>query len=344
MQPNESPAEGAPETASPFPPAFGWEAATPEPTTQVMSPSYQQSPGAAGDLFQPVGPPADQPTSTPGDSSAPPWASSHLPPLDEPPLAEQTVAEQPRAEQPLAEQQSAWLRQGPEVFPAPATQPRSKQVIGIAVLGVVLLGLVGATVAYLLTARSPDQTDLGQFGASPQAAAPRDLPSPPPALPAPVDTTSALIDPPGQIRGGGGSFTLSQLLGESANLLRPFSIVNALQAGGMTDGVLKTTTLGSNTIGMFALTMPDQQAATTVAQTIATAQSDGGLKADDSRSLKGMTVLGSVPGSQPTVYRAVYVLYNRAIYVEVFGSSRESVLTNFDVLIKEQVTHAPPTF
>lgn len=343
MKPNESPAESAPEAVSPFPPAFGWEASSPEPTTQVMTPSYQQPTGEAGGLFQPVGESHDHSTSTAGDSSAPPWAGSHLPPIAQQPTAQQQpTADQPIVDQPVVDQQSAWLRQGPEAFPAAAKQSRSKQTIGIAVLGVVLLGLVGATVAYFLTARSPGQTDLGQFGAS-QQAAPRDLPSPPPPLSAPVDATSALIDPPGQVRGGGGLFTLPQLLGESANLLRPFSIVNALQAGGMTDGVLKTTTSAGTTIGMFALTMPDQEAATAVAQTIATAQFDGGLKADDSRSLKGMTVMGSVSGSQPTVYRAVYVLYNRTIYVEVFGSDREAVLSTFDTLIKKQVTHAPPT-
>ncbi|MGH3825173.1 MAG: hypothetical protein ACRDRA_20395 [Pseudonocardiaceae bacterium] len=348
VQPNESPAESVPEAASPFPPAFSWEASGPEPTTQVMNavgrdvaadnpaeatqvvPSYQQSPGEAGNLFQPVGTPHVQPTSAPGNSSTPPWFGSELPP----------IAEQPLAAQPIAEQQSVWLRQGPEVFPAPATQQRSTQIIGITVLGVVLLGLVGATVAYFLTTRPPDHTDLGQLRAPQSAAALRD---PPPPLPAPVDTTRALIDPPGQIRGGGGLFDLSQLLGESANLLRPYSIVSALQAGGMTDGVLKTTTVGGTTIGMFALTMPDQQAATTVAQTIAAAQFEGGLKADEGRSLKGMTVLGSVPGSDSTVYRAVYVLYNRTIYVEVFGTNRDAVLTTFDSLIKQQVAHAPPT-
>ena len=261
--------------------------------------------------------------SAPGDSSVPPWGGSDP--------------------APLAEQQSAWLRQGPEVFPAPVTQPRSKQILGIAVLGVVVVGLLGSTVAYFLTAQSPDRTDLAQLAPPPSAAAPRDLPSPPAPLPAPADTTHALIDPPGQTRGGGGLFDLPRLLGEGANLLRPASIVNALRAGGMTDGVLKTTMMGATTIGMFALTMPSQQAATTVAQTIATAQFDGGLKADDTRSLKGMTVMGSVPGSPSTVYRAVYVLYNRTIYVEVFGPNRETVLTTFDFLINQQVAHAPPT-
>jgi hypothetical protein len=111
----------------------------------------------------------------------------------------------------------------------------------------------------------------------------------------------------------------------------------------MTDGVLKATTTGGTTVGLFALTMPDQQTATTVAQDIATAQLDGGLKADDNRALQGMAVMASAPGEGSATYRAVYVLYNRAIFVDVSGSNREAVQATFDALVKQQVTHAPPT-
>lgn len=342
MKPNESPTEGAPEAASPFPPAFRWEAAQQEAPTQVMgavgrdggsehpqivraSPDYQQRPGEAGDLFQPVGALAGEPIGHPHGGSAPSLAGSDLPPV---------------AEQPIAERQSAWLRQGPEVFQAPAMQSRSKQVVGIAVLGGILLGLVGATVAYFLTVRSPDRTGLDPAAAAQPTAAARALADPPAPLAAPVDTEHALIDPPGQSRGGGGAFDLPKL--KSTSLLRP-EIQNALQTGGMTQGVLKTTTVGANTIGMFALTMPDQQAATTVAQEIATVQLDGGLKADNNRALRGVAVMGSVPGSQPTAYRAVYVLYNRAIFFEVFGPNRDAVLATFDFVLNQQVTFAPPT-
>ena len=137
-----------------------------------------------------------------------------------------------------------------------------------------------------------------------------------------MDTAHALIDPPGQIRGGGGLFDLPTLLAETSPPLAP-PILKALQAGGMTDGVLKATTTGTTTVGLFALTMPDQQAATTVAQDIATAQLDGGFKADDNRALQGMAVMASAPGSGSATYRAVYVLYNRAIFVDVSGPNRD---------------------
>lgn len=374
-------AGSAPQQASPFPPAFRWETSPPEPTTQVMqavprntfggdsaeitqvvrtgdvqdsertqvvapapsyqaSPSYQQRPGEVQDLFRPV----DTSNSAVGnlafDNSAPPWAGSDLPPI---------------AEQPIAEQQSMWMRQGPEVFETPAMQTRSKLIIGIAILAVLVVGLVGAGLAYVLSSNSPNQIastpdhpnqpQLAQpnqpqpVGPQP-ASAPRQLPAPPAPSPAPEDTQQALIDPPGQSRGGGGLLDLPRLA--SGNLV-PRQILNALRAGAMTDGVLKTTTVGDNTIGMFAFALRDEQAATDVVKTIATVQRDGGLTVDDTRAQQGLAVLGTGPGASSTVYRAAYVLYDRAIFVEVFGPDRDSVLSTFDAVVNQQLTYAPPT-
>jgi hypothetical protein len=72
-------------------------------------------------------------------------------------------------------------------------------------------------------------------------------------------------------------------------------------------------------------------------------QRNGGLKVDDTRAQQSLTVLGSAPGSQSTVYRGVYVLYNRAIFVEVFGPDYDAVLSTFDSVVNEQLTYAPPT-
>jgi hypothetical protein len=124
--PNESPADGAPEPASPFPPAFRWETSTQEAPTQVI--------GAVGrDTAL-----RDESLDEPSESSTPPWAE-----LDPPPIAEA---------------QSDWLRLGPEAFQSPAPQPRSKQIIGIAVLAVVVLGLAVAAVAYFLAGGSSNRT------------------------------------------------------------------------------------------------------------------------------------------------------------------------------------------
>ncbi|MGH3549419.1 MAG: hypothetical protein ACRDQU_15200 [Pseudonocardiaceae bacterium] len=353
MNPDESPADDAPRAASSYSPVFGWEAPTEDAPTQVNGAigrdtgqrdtprratgpsSYQQRPDLAQDLFQPVAPPPGLHLNDPGASSEPPSGYSGLPNIAKQPIAE------PLAEQPIAQRQSAWRRPGTEVFQVPATQFRSQRMIGIAVLVVVVLGLVAATVAYFLTT-GPGRTGNSQLTVPQPAAVPRDLPSPPAPRPPPVDTAHALVDPPGQSRGGGGMFDLPTLLAENSPPLAP-AIVKALQGGGMTDGVLKATTTGSTTIGLFALTMPDQHAATAVAQEIATAQLDGGLKADDNRAMQGMVVMASAPDSAAATYRAVYVLYNRAIFVDVSGPNRDAVQATFDALVKQQVTHAPPT-
>jgi hypothetical protein len=341
LKPNESPAASTPEAASPFPPAFRWEACPSEAPTQVMSavgqdatlsdateatpavrsrPSYPQRPDEVRDLFQPVETPPGGPFTRPSDSSAPPWNEVDLPPI--------------------AEQQSAWLRRGTGGFATPTMESRLKQIIGITVLAVVVLGLLGATVGYFLTS-GPSRTPDDQIAASQPTVAPRDLPSPPTPRPAPEDTAHALIDPPGEVRGGGGLFDLAQL--KNTNLLLP-SIKSALQAGAMSEGVFKTTTTDGNTVGLFAFTMPDEKTATTVAEAIATTQLRGGLKADDNRAMKGVTVMGTAPGPASMVYyRAVYVLYNRAIFLEVFGPDRDNVLATFSSLVSQQVNYAPPT-
>jgi hypothetical protein len=262
------------------------------------------APGAAGPAYQED---ADEARDLfqPPDQSVPPWAAAPEPP----PAAAATPA---------------------------AAKPTSRHILGIAVLAVVVAGLVGAVVGYVATAGHPEGTGLGP----PPTVAASNLPAPPPPLPEPVDTDHALIDPPGKPRAGGGPFDLASL--RNAHLL-PQPILAALQAGGMSDGALKTTTRDGTTIGMFALTMPDPPAATAVAQTIITVQREGGLSVDRTRALQGVAVLSSAPTSETTVYRAVYVLYHRVIYFEVFGTDRDAVLTTFDELMKAQVTHAPPT-
>ncbi|MGH3966089.1 MAG: hypothetical protein ACRDRY_23035, partial [Pseudonocardiaceae bacterium] len=96
-------------------------------------------------------------------------------------------------------------------------------------------------------------------------------------------------------------------------------------------------------IGMFAFTLADEQAATDVVNTIIIVQRDGGLKIDESRAQQGLAVLGSAPGTPSTVYRGVYVLYNRAIFLEVFGSDYDAVLSTFDSIVTQQLIYAPPT-
>ncbi|MGH3514647.1 MAG: hypothetical protein ACRDRB_20595 [Pseudonocardiaceae bacterium] len=161
--PNESPADGASEPASPFPPAFRWETSTQEASTQVI--------GAVGRDTALRDPSHDEAR----ESSTPPWAELEPPPI--------------------AEAQSDWLRLGPEEFQSPAPQSRSKRIIRIAVLAVVVLGLAGAAVAYFLAEGSSNRT--GQTTAPPTTTAPRIqpvLPSAPAAAP-PVTADTPLPTP-----------------------------------------------------------------------------------------------------------------------------------------------------
>ncbi|MGH4025535.1 MAG: hypothetical protein ACRDRV_13255 [Pseudonocardiaceae bacterium] len=358
---SSGPANDESQPASPFPPAFRWDASPPDETTQVMRPVTPDSGTEhAGDMSEttqivpqldeqdsertqvvqarPQPPPSyssvhqtppdtyQEPpdrdwTSYPVDTSAPPWAVSDLPPADD--------------------QQGPWMRQGPESFEAPAEQPRTKQIVGIVLVAVLVLALVGAGVAYVVSQGSADQAGGGGNNQPPPQAqqAPRELPAPPPPGPPPPDTVQALIEPPGQLRAGGGLFDLPQLWSDSKGL--PIPVVNALSEAGMTDGVLKASTRVESTIGMFAFTVRDEQAATDVAKTIIGEQR--GLTEDQSRAQQGVTVLGTAEDAPSTTYRAVYVLYDRVILLEVFGSPRNAVLANFDSLLEEQVNFAPPT-
>lgn len=174
--PDESRADGASEAASPFPPAFRWETSTQEAPTQVMGDvgrdTARREPAEQPpiDLSPPVGNPLDRLS----ESSAPPWASSEPPPI--------------------AEQQSDWLRMGPERFQSQAAPSRSKQVIGIAVLALVVLGLAAAAVMHSLAGGSPNRTSNDQITVSPttapsaQSVLPTVPAAPPPTAEAPVTT------------------------------------------------------------------------------------------------------------------------------------------------------------
>jgi hypothetical protein len=166
--PNESPADGAPEPAGPFPPAFRWETSAQEAPTQVM--------GAVGRDTALRDPSLDERS----ENSTPPWAQ-----LDPPPIAEQ---------------QSDWLRLGPEAFESDVPESRSRRTLGLAVLAVAVLGLAGAAVVYFLTGGSPNRTDNQQVTAPPvTSTAPSAQPVLPtiPAAAPPVTAVAPVTTPAG---------------------------------------------------------------------------------------------------------------------------------------------------
>jgi hypothetical protein len=345
VKPNESPAARAPEAASPFPPPFRWESSPPEAPTQIMSPVGWNS----------AEPPRVVRTSDVGDSERT-QVLRPIPPYPPYPHRPEEVRNlfQRCETAPGGPITASGDRSVPpradEAFQAPAVPSRSTQITGITVLAVVVLGLVAATVAYLLIP-GPSRIDDDQITVFQPATALREVP--PPHQP-PVNTADALITPEGTDRG---SRSFDGLLELASTTQLPASILNALQANEMSDAVLKATTLAVGTkqikIGMYAFTLPDTQKAITVAQDTVAAEvrgdvrGDSGIKITNAPALRGVTVMRSVPGSVEPVYRAVYVLYNRVIFFEVLGKNRDdadAVLNTFTSLVDKQVmTHAPPT-
>lgn len=270
-----------------------------------------------------------------GDASMPPWVVPQPPPLT--PILSPSPSDPP-------------ARQEPD-FLATTTQHRTKPMVGIAVLVLLLLGLIASALGYFLSQDLPNEaTSTGQAQQPQPAPAPattttttttEEPPTPSPPSPEPATTSDAVIEPPGQPRQGGGTFGLARVRTDA--LVSP-AVATALGRADMTEGVLKTTTRGDTTIAVFAFAVRDEQAATEVVESIVTEQRDGGLGDDNSRTLPGVTVLGTPEATDGTVYyRAVYVLYGHAILIEVSGPDRTAVLVNFDSVLDRQLTHAPPT-
>ena len=204
-----------------------------------------------------------------------------------------------------------------------------------------LVGL-GFAVWALFIKNNPD-TPVAQQSTSqqpPPVPSTKPLPEPPAAKSEPSDNSSALVTPAGKTRAGGGTFDVAKL--ESAKFL-PATVVERLKSGGMTEGLLKTTTDGTVTLGLYALEMPNAQATKPVAQEYANAQQEGGLTANRDLSLHGVPVFAAPDGGQQTVYRAVYVLYSRVIIVDAYGPDKDATLNSFKTLLTAQVQKAPPT-
>jgi hypothetical protein len=300
--------------------------------TQAVPPwqAQQGRPPAGGYRQQgPVSPPGgfaqQQPPTwnAPQEDVSPPWASSELPP----------IAPQGGFE---------WVAQGPDSFEDGKPSGKGRKIVWSAV-GVVVVVAIGLAVWLLFGRGNGNDTQASPPAGQPAAStAPSvtPLPMPPPAKPEPEDDKSALITAPGTPRNGGGDLGLATL---KTSKLLPDTVTQALDQGGMTSGRLNTSTQGSSTIGLYSLTLPNSQAASTVAAQYSEAQQSGGLPANRDLSMQGVPVFSTPPNTQQAVYRAVYVLYSRVIIVETFGTDQATVQSQFNSLLQSQVDHAPPT-
>ncbi|GAB3913875.1 hypothetical protein GCM10029964_124200 [Kibdelosporangium lantanae] len=236
------------------------------------------------------------------------------------------------------------MAQGPEQPPPPWLAGNGR-VVGYAVAAAVLVAVV---LVALLREDTPVRAGAGT-GTSGTSAPPvaeqrpsglAVMPEPPVTRPEPGDDAAALVDPPGQARGGGGPVDMATV---ATRKLLPDTVVRQLQRDGLIDGMFKTTQDGPVTYSLLALRMPTPQNAVNSAREYGYTQQEGGLLASADLSLHGVPVYSaSAPDGSGTTYRAVYVLYTRVIVMDVVGPT-DSTTPVFKALLDAQVRTAPPT-
>ncbi|MET8848353.1 DUF1707 domain-containing protein [Amycolatopsis sp. NPDC004625] len=293
----------------------------PQPMMQQPPPPYAQH-SPAGGFAQPMQQ-QQTPWGAPQQDASPPWGGSEFPPLAPP------------------SNNADWISQGPESFQTQPSSGKGKK-IAFAIVAVLVVAGLGFGVWALFIKDGGGSTPPVAQSSSPQpppAPTVKPLPEPPAAKPEPGDNSSALVTPAGTTRAGGGEFDMDKL--QSAKYL-PTTVIEKLKQSGMTEGLLKTTKDGDVTLGLFALELPNAQAAAAVAAEYGNAEQEGGLTVNRNLSLHGVQVFSAADSSQQ-VYRAVYVLYSRVIIIDSFGPSKDATLSSFKTLLTAQVQKAPPT-
>ncbi|WP_091669169.1 flagellar basal body-associated protein FliL [Amycolatopsis marina] len=265
-----------------------------------------------------------QPWNAPQEDVSPPWGGSDFPPIAPPP------------------RESEWVAQGPETFETKSSSGKGRKIAFSALAVVVLAGLGVAVWLLFIKDNGQESQPPAAQETSQQAPAPTSepLPEPPAVKSEPKDLDSALVDPPGEERSGGGEFDLDKL---AENKLLPEPMIAALKDADMSEGLLKTTADGDYIVGLFALTVKDAQAAATAAQAYAATQEEGGIPARPELSLQGVPVYGTGETAKKSVFRGVYVLYDKVIIVEQFGTDPADTRQKFEELLADQLELAPPT-
>ncbi|MBK1784464.1 flagellar basal body protein FliL [Prauserella cavernicola] len=265
-----------------------------------------------------------QPWNAPQEDASPPWGGS-----DFPPIAPQGSSE--------------WgVSQGPESFES-ESKPGSGRKVLFSVAGVVLVvGIAFAVWALFINGGDDQQAQQDTGNSQSQQPQPTSTPLPKPPEPKaePADNAAAIVDPPGEKRNGGGSFNLEQL---KQNQMLPEPMVQALDDAGMGDGLLKTTRDGEAVIGLYSIEVSNEDAAIAAAEEYGVIQQEGGIPAVRDLSLQGVQVYGAGNADSDSVFRAVYVLYDRVVIIDVTGPNRDELESTFSSLLDEQLDQAPPS-
>lgn len=244
---------------------------------------------------------------------------------------------------PVAPPTEDWVTQGPE-------EDSEKGKAGKILVTVVAVVLVAGAAfgAWWFWLRGDDRAQAGPASAGTtseqQPATPTEttppLPEPAAAKARAEDNAANLVDPPGTERAGGGEFDLKEA---GRNKLLPQAVIDELKDAELKKGLLRTTTVDSLTIGLYSLEVQSEADAKAVAQAYASVQESGGVPANREMSMLGVPAFSNSSNSKEAVFRAVYVVHDRVVIVETFGSDRSAVQSQFERILDEQVEHAPPT-
>lgn len=327
------------EQSTPFPPAFRWETAPPSETTQAMQPVGDDEPErtqVVHDALPPTpAPPIPAPDAQSPDDldrtqvvsarqrppqhrldrggfsprslfeprsmqdSAPPWASSDLPPIQEP--------------------DSGWMRQGPEAF-EPERDSRTWRIVGAAVAVVVLLAL--AIGSYALWGR--DDAPISQPG---QPAAEQQEPAgdapPDPLMPADIGGAEESKDVETFADLGAVGFLTESELGVLANA-----------AAGATRLLVTNFDEGKATVLVTRVGSPEQ--AVVARDELTSLQLSFGF---ESRPAPPGVNAVELPGNAETMakVRAVYLKGDILVRLEMAGQDPVDVAAKFDDVLAEQL-------
>src|SRR5699024_7171982 len=299
------------------------------PANWQQSPQPPQAAAPADHGWQPQGQsPQQQPWNAPQQDARPPWGGDELPPI--------------------TERNAPWSGHGQDSFEAKESTNKPRKAL-LSTLAVVVVAGLGVAVWALFIRPSDDPGSTAAAAGSSSQSSPTSatttttsqtpLEEPPPTEEKPEGVKDALVKPKGDTRDGGGKFDLDKLKDRE---LLPKPMIKTLDDGDMSKGLLRTTKVGDAVVGMYSLKVEDEDAARAAAKKYATAQRKGNLPRVRDYSLKGVPVLGTDQGENP-VYRAVYVLYDHVVIVEVYGSDAAKVTKLFTNLLDKQIAHAPPT-
>jgi hypothetical protein len=316
-------------SATPFPPAFRWESAQPDEsdeTTQLFIPvaaDETQVMNTQPDDTQVVhgGPGGQQEPQLWGATrSAPPWASSEMPPMQQP--------------------DPAWTAHGPGSF-ASKRSSRAPRVAAVVALAVMLVAAGGLGAYWLWGPDGASQAE--QPPAGQQRPAPAQQPAAdqqPPAPPAPRPGSD--LPDPAEIGGDGQPRvipTLSEL--RATGVLTPEEYAAVTGAGATASKLLVSSFEEGPTASMLIIRLDGGDEAAATRDELAALQEQAGFKSAPTPDpgLRSLYVVDD-PEVGPTV-RGYYRSADLLVRMEVVGAEPVPTARRYDIIAEQQLATLP---